>query len=465
MARDHRHHPVLDHLGNGGRRRCRTVLCRLGIVGRAVAVRYLLLGASLRGLDSVANTVASEGHDLVLFDQETTIEPPAGPGTVTVVEPPWTADYLSGVDRVVTSPWFSAIEPPLSDAINEGIDVITEAGFGLEHLTIDYAAVTGTNGKTTVTEVATAMLSASGVHAIAVGNIGTPVSGLTDDDADVAVLELSSYQLLFMGAFKPKAAALLNIAQDHLDWHGTVEAYIAAKAAIFAGMDEDGVLAYNVDDPIVVEAVEAAPCSLVPCSGISLPQDGNGVDGSDIVIGGHRYNTTTTDPSYRFNLVAAATIAMAVGATRSGVAEVLETFTQGAHRRQVVAVVDGVTWVDDSKATNPHATVAAAGAFTDVILLAGGQNKDLDLSILTDLPSVHTLIAFGEAGPQIAALAQHGVIVEATLASAVAKAAEIATDGDTVLLAPGCASFDEFTSYAHRGDVFTSLVRALRHGP
>ena len=424
-------------------------------------MRYLLLGASLRGLGDVAHTVVSEGHDLVLFDQEATVEVPMGKATVTVVEPPWTADYLSGVDRVVTSPWFSVIEPPLSDAIDEGIDVVTEAGFGLERLTIDYAAVTGTNGKTTVTEVATAMLVASGVRAVAAGNIGTPVSGMTDDDADVAVLELSSYQLLFMGEFKPRAAALLNIAQDHLDWHGTVEAYVAAKAAIFAGMDDDAVLAYNTDDPVVVEVVKDARCALVPCSGTSLPDGGNGVVNGDIVISGNRYRTNITDPSYLFDLVAAGTIAVALGATHTGVAEVLESFTPGAHRREVIAVIDGTTWVDDSKATNPHATVAAAGAFTEVILLVGGQNKDLDLSILTDLPSVNTLIAFGEAGPQIAAAAPHEITVVGSLAAAVSKAAEIATEGDTVLLAPGCASFDEFTSYAQRGDAFASLVRSL----
>ena len=105
-------------------------------------MRYLLLGASLRGLGDVADTLASEGHDLVLFDQETAIEPPVGRGTVTVVAPPWTVAYLAGIDKVVTSPWFSATRPPLSDAIDEGIDVVTEAGFGIEHLTIDYAAVT-----------------------------------------------------------------------------------------------------------------------------------------------------------------------------------------------------------------------------------------------------------------------------------------------------------------------------------
>jgi len=423
-------------------------------------MRYLLVGAGLSGLRDVARSVALAGHELLLFDEEASVEAPRGADNVTVLGRQWSREYLSGVDRVVTSPWFPANKPPLSDALAEGIDVITEAGFGLEHLTIDYVAVTGTNGKTTVTQAATAMLVASGVDAVAAGNIGTPVSALSDSDADVAVLELSSYQLLFMGAFKPRAAALLNIAQDHLDWHGSVEAYVAAKAAIFATMGDADLLAYNADDPVVVETVASERCRLVPCSGIRVPDGGNGVDAGEVVIGTQRYATAMTDPSFLFDLVAAATIATVVGATPQGIAHVLATFTPDKHRRQTIATIDGVTWVDDSKATNPHAAVAAAAAFTDVILLAGGQNKDLDLSVLVDLPTVRTLIAFGEAGPLIAAEASHDVIVTESLAQAFAKATTIANKGDTVLLAPGCASFDEFTSYAERGDAFASLVRS-----
>ena len=421
-------------------------------------MRYLLLGASLRGLGDVAQSLSREGNEVLLFDSETVVEPPTG--AEIVLGSSWSKDYLVGVNRVVTSPWFSEIKPPLSDAIEEGMDVITEAGFGLERLTIDYVAVTGTNGKTTVTEAAAAILVASGVDAVAAGNIGAPVSALTDDDADVAVLELSSYQLRFMGAFKPKAAALLNIAEDHLDWHGSVDAYVAAKASIFATMSDDASLAYNADDPIVIEAIAKATCELVPCSGNRIPRGGNGVDDGKIVIAGRRYATPTTDPSFLFDLVAAASIAIRVGATPAGIEEVLSTFSPGDHRRNTVAVVHGVTWIDDSKATNPHATVAAAAAFENVVLLAGGQNKDLDLAPLTDLPTVHTLIAFGEAASEIASVAKRGVIVVATMEDAFAKAAEVANEGDTVLLAPGCASFDEFASYAQRGAAFASLVRS-----
>ena len=224
-------------------------------------MRYLLLGASLRGLGDVAQSLSREGNEVLLFDSETVVEPPTG--AEIVLGPLWSKDYLVGVNRVVTSPWFSETKPPLSDAIDEGMDVITEAGFGLERLTIDYAAVTGTNGKTTVTEAAAAMLVASGVDAVAAGNIGTPVSALTDDDADVAVLELSSYQLRFIGVFEPKAAALLNIAEDHLDWHGSMDRSLAAKARITETQEPDDIVAFDPDDDGSAAAVASSRARLV----------------------------------------------------------------------------------------------------------------------------------------------------------------------------------------------------------
>ena len=356
---------------------------------------------------------------------------------------------------------FSDRRPPLSDAIDEGVEIVTEAGFGLERLSLPYAAVTGTNGKTTVTRATTAMLVASGIDALAAGNIGTPVSALSDEDADVVVLELSSYQLRFIDRLEPEAAAILNIAPDHLDWHGSFERYVAAKARIFASMGDEALLAYNADDPVVAATVAEARCRLVPCSGLRIPEHGNGVDGQDIVFGDERIATRFSDRTLLFDLVVAATLAMAMGADVGGVATVVDSFTAGAHRRQLVAVVDGVTWINDSKATNPHATVAAVGAFRSVVLLAGGRNKDVDLTPIADLAATNRLIVFGESGPDIASLAQTSVAVVPSLEDAVAKAREIAVQGDTVLLSPGCASFDEFTSYAERGEMFVALVSSF----
>ncbi len=419
-----------------------------------------MLGASLRGLADTARAASREGAEVLLFDQEKALNIDDLQGNVTVLPQTWSTDYLQGVDRIVTSPWFAETKPPLADAIAAGVDIITEAGFGLERLTVDYLAVTGTNGKTTVTEAATAMLVASGVDALAGGNVGRPVSQLSDDDADLVVLELSSYQLRFIDRLTPIAAALLNIAPDHLDWHGSFDRYVEAKARIFASMDADAVLAYNADDPVVVDVVGRATCVVVPCSGVRVPDGGNGVDRGDVLIGEHRFITPLSDSSFLFDLVAAATIAMVAGARPEGVAQVLTTFSPGDHRRQIVSVTDGVTWINDSKATNPHATVSAAAAYEDVILLAGGRNKDLDLTPLVDLPTVRTLIVFGEAADEIASVASGDVLMTSTMEDAVAKAREVAVEGDTVLLSPGCASFDEFSSYAERGESFTRLVHS-----
>lgn len=418
-----------------------------------------MLGASLRGILDAARASAREGAEVLMFDLEQPIDANDVDGDVTVLPASWSTDYLDGVDRVVTSPWFAETRPPLSDALDRGIPVVTEAGFGLERITMRYVAVTGTNGKTTVTEVATEMLVESGIDAMACGNIGAPLSAIADGDAEILVMELSSYQLRFMDTLAPEAATLLNIAPDHLDWHGSFERYVEAKARVFASMAPESVLAFNADDPIVVEVVESAPCRLIPCSGSRRPDGGNGVVAGDIVVGEHRFTTPVTDPSFLFDLVAAATIALEVGATPEGVGEVVGRFTPGQHRREIVAVIDGVTWVNDSKATNPHAAVAAARAFDNVILLVGGRNKELDLTSLTRVRGVRSIIAFGEASNEISRVAHRDVVVVSSMEDAVAKAREIAVRGDTVLLSPGCASFDEFASYAERGEVFTHLVR------
>jgi len=422
-------------------------------------VRYLILGASLRGLKDAAKLAVRDGAEVLLFDQEHAVRIEDVPGDITMLPRTWSASYLAGVDRIVTSPWFAETKPPIADALEAGIGIVTEAGFGLEHVTVDYLAVTGTNGKTTVTEAATAMLIASRVNAVACGNVGTPVSSLGDDDTDLLVVELSSYQLRFIDRLTPLASALLNISPDHLDWHGSFDKYRDAKARISAFTVGDAVLAYNIDDPVVVEVVEGAEGILVPCSGVRLPDGGNGVERGDVVIGGHRFATAVQDPSYLFDLVVAGTVAMVCGAKAEGVAHVLASFTPGAHRRQVVGVANGVTWINDSKATNPHAAVAAAVAFDRVVLLAGGQNKGLDLSSLAHIPTVRAVIAFGEAAGEIADASPGTVVTTSTMVEAVAKAREIAVEGDTVLLSPGCASFDEFSSYAERGEVFARLAR------
>ena len=424
-------------------------------------MRYLILGSSLRGLHDVARIAVDDGHDVVLYDAEHPGAPADLIELVDVVGPVWTDQLLDGVDRVVTTPWNPETRPPISVALDRRIDIVTEAGFGLERLNLPYVAVTGTNGKTTVTEATTAMLVASGLDAMAAGNIGAPISSLTNDDADVLVLELSSYQLRFMGRFDPSSVALLNVAPDHLDWHGSMDAYTAAKALIVERATDETVVAFNADDDVVRSIVEGSNGVHVPCSGQRLPHGGNGVDDGKLVIGGLSFETPVTSETYRFNLVVAGTLALSAGATPDGIAATVCSFAPGKHRRERIATVGGVTYVNDSKATNPHAAVAAVAEFDSVILLVGGRNKDLDLSPLVRLPSTKELVAFGEAGPEVAHAAGGGVHVAASMADAFSYAVSVAEQGDTVLLSPGCASFDEFTSYEARGEAFRSLVEQL----
>jgi UDP-N-acetylmuramoylalanine-D-glutamate ligase len=232
---------------------------------------------------------------------------------------------------------------------------------------------------------------------------------------------------------------------------------------VFADALPDAVFAYNADDPIVVELVAGATgCVAVPCSGSTIPDGGNGVRYGALVINGVSHPAAHIDETYRFDLVVAGTLAAALGATTEAIGDVVASFIPGPHRREMVASIAGVTFINDSKATNPHAALAAVAAYPSVILLAGGRNKGLDLTELANAAPLKALVAFGEARREIAELAHRDVVEAETLSDAFAAAIAIATDGDTVLLAPGCASFDEFGSYEERGRAFRELVEARR---
>lgn len=426
-------------------------------------MRTLILGSSLRGLADVARISLAEGADVVLYDAENPGAPDDIVERVEVADPVWDDSVLDGVDRVVTSPWFSDRIPPISAALERGITVETEASFGLSRIDVPVVAVTGTNGKTTVTEVTQSMLEASGVRALAAGNVGQPLSSLGADDltgVDCLVLELSSYQLRFFNDLNAVGVALLNLAPDHLDWHGSMERYAQAKARIFDDLSDTAVAIFNADDDLVSTIAHEVRGSRVPCAGSRVPIDGNGVDGDALVVNGERFACSTDDPTYRFDLVVAATLAFAAGANAEGIQQVLHDFVPGSHRRELVGTANEVAFVNDSKATNPHAAVEAALAFPSVVLLAGGRNKGLDLTPIVEVPTVRHIVPFGESGADIARLAGIAGAEVATMQQAFVRGVAVAEPGDTLLLSPGCASFDEFASYEERGDVFIALVRA-----
>ena len=246
-------------------------------------------------------------------------------------------------------------------------------------------AITGTDGKTTVTTMVTAMLEASGVKALAVGNTEVPFVAALDEDVETFVVEASSFRLRFAEQFSPRVATWLNLAPDHLDWHPSVDAYAAAKARIYEHQAPDAVAVGNAEDEIVLAHLGRAPGRRATFGsdrgdyhvrdGVLMAPDGAILPVSEL---------TRQLPHDVANALAATATALEGGATLDGVREVLRTFRGLPHRVAFVAEADGIRWYDDSKATAPHATAAAISGFDRVVLIAGGRNKGLDLTALAD---------------------------------------------------------------------------------
>jgi UDP-N-acetylmuramoylalanine--D-glutamate ligase len=332
-------------------------------------------------------------------------------------------------------------------------------------------AVTGTNGKTTVTTLVDVMLRAAGVESVAAGNIGRPLLDAAGDDVAVVVAEVSSFQLAFTtDAFAPDVAVLLNVAEDHLDWHGSTEAYAAAKAELFRHQRDDALLVVSRDDPVAARLAATAPGRVVSF-GTGTPAAGDyGVIGDDLVgpVGVLAPVPSSGAPHDTANALAAAAAALEVGADADAVARALAGFGGLAHRVQLVGERGGVRYYDDSKATNPHATASALAGFEHAVLIAGGRNKGLDLAVLrAHAPQLRAVVAIGEAAGEVEAAFRDSVpVVRAdSMRDAVDAASMHAQPGDAVLLSPACASFDWYESYAARGDDFAREVAALIDEP
>ena len=448
-----------------------------------------MLGLGITG-DAVVRWASARGDDIVLVDDR--------PDTVTddrlatarslgvELQATPTGDALDafvvGLDLLVPSPGVPERHPMLVAAARAGVPVRGEVDLAAGALAARggmLVAITGTNGKTTVTELTVAMLEASGVPAVAAGNIGAPLLDAARDAAAppdrVVVAEVSSFQLTTTtGAFRPRAAALLNVADDHLDWHRTFAAYAAAKARIFATQGPDDLVVYNADDPVVAALVADAPgrtraFSVVEgaAAGFRVASTVTGrvlvaADGTELAAVD---DLAATAPHDLANALAAAALALDVGATPEGVGAALRGFERGPHRLHEVATIDGIRYVDDSKATNVHAALAAIRSFPRVVLIAGGRNKGLDLSALRAASDhVVAVVAIGDAADEVEdAFRDVRPVTRATsMSEAVHAATSAAAYGDVVLLSPACASFDWYRSYGQRGDDFARVVAALR---
>jgi UDP-N-acetylmuramoylalanine--D-glutamate ligase len=428
-------------------------------------MRVLVLGGAVSGRAAAA-MLAARGHEVVVFDERPLVGETMTIEGVATITGHWEAVIAEGADLVVTSPGFSPTSAPIADIVGAGVPLWSEIELAAREIEAPVAAVTGTNGKTTVTELTAEMLTRAGLRAPAVGNIGRPLVEVLGEELDAVVIEASSFQLYYTHSLRPRVAVVMNVAPDHLDWHGTVEHYAQAKARIFMNQDADDLAVFSADDEGASRLAADAPGRQVPISGLSLPAGGAGRDGDRLVLPTGDVplaDLRVDDAAYLVDIAAAAVAAAELGASHEAIVEVARRFTPGLHRRTRIGEWNGITWVDDSKATNPHAALAAIQAYPSVVLIAGGRNKGLDLRPLPAAPNVRFLLAIGEAAPELMAAAG-GTPARAvsSMEEAVRIADAVAVSGDTVLLAPGCASFDMFSSYGERGDVFAAAVRSVK---
>jgi UDP-N-acetylmuramoylalanine--D-glutamate ligase len=434
----------------------------LGVTGDAVA-RRLVSDGPVTVVDDRPDTAAFAGRAAALEALGVTV--------VGAPSPEQLAGLVGAADLVVPSPGVPESHPVYGLAGQAGVPIYSEielAGVAAAARSLPLVAVTGTNGKTTVTTMIAEMLTAAGQRALAAGNIGRPLFDAVHDDVDVVVAEVSSFQLRFTETFRPRVAVLLNVAEDHLDWHPSFKDYVAAKARIFANQAGDDLLVFNADDAAVAEVARTAPArSMAFTLG-----DGPGVWR---VAGGHLVrpdgevvlavaDLARNAPHDIANALAAAATAADLGVTDDALSAILATFSGLPHRVTPVGQSGGVTFVDDSKATNPHAALAALAGFSSVVLLAGGRNKGLDLGVLRqEAGHIRAVVAIGEAAGEVEACfaGLRPVRRAGSMAEAVRLGAELAEPGDTVLLSPACASFDWYSGYAARGDDFARQVEAL----
>ncbi len=377
---------------------------------------------------------------------------------------------LEGASEIIASPGVSLREPFIIEAARRGLPIIGDIELFAREAQAPVAAITGTNGKSTVTTLVAKMAEAAGKRVLAGGNLGRPaLELLTEPTPDVYVLELSSFQLDTTHSLRTAAATVLNVTPDHMDRYDSIEAYAESKARIFDRCDTAVV---NLDDPLV--RVMGGEGKVL---GFSLIKDPDAeyyaVERGDDVALMYKDEPLTLMSQLKItglhnaaNALAAIAMADALGISRAASIEALRQFPGLAHRSQWVADVRGVRYVDDSKGTNVGATLAAvAGMPGSLIVIAGGQGKGQDFAPLAPAfrNKVRHVVLIGQDAKLIAA-ALEGVCTPefaSDMDSAVRACARVAQPGETVLLSPACASLDMFKDYAHRGDVFAAAVRSL----
>lgn len=473
----------------------------LGVSGYPMAVHLAERGAEVIVVDANTDRDESE-HEAILQVFDVDIRR----GSEHVAEVPRTSSGRLP-DLVCTSPGWRPDQPLLADAAARNIPIIGEVELAWRVRGANSApwlVVTGTNGKTTTTSMLDSMLRAQGLQSRACGNIGSPLlEAVLDPEAEVLAIELSSFQLHWQFSMAAHSAAVLNLADDHLDWHGGWDGYVADKAKAYSNVQLACV--YSCEDlktRTLVEEAEVIEGARAVGFGLGTPRVGELGVVEDVLADrafAERRQTSAQElgsledvalasgtPGMQpadhqvLNALAAAALARSIGVEPAAVRDGLRQHRVGEHRSAVVAQADGITWIDDSKATNPHAAAAALSAHDSIVWIAGGLAKGADFSDLVGAYAdrIRTAVVIGtDSSSLIAALEEHGVPYVVlppspdgleeeprsrgrdVMERAVAEAEKHAQLGDTVLLAPASASMDQFLNYATRGELFADAVR------
>ncbi len=440
---------------------------------------FLVVGARMAGAAS-ALTLHARGHTVRVVDRVLRDARLDAAGIETIIGEPDPAALLSGVDEVVVSPGIPPHHPIAAAALACGLDVYSEPELAWRLRGPDapiWLGITGTNGKTTTTTMLASILQAAGLRAIAAGNVGVPLVEL-QTGYDVLAVELTAQQLHWSSTMAPHAGALLNLAEDHLDWHGTFENYVLDKIPVWRG----GIAIGNLDDPIVESLLGKVDGRRI---GFTLGMPPAGCVGVveellvDRMEPGDAHEIATiadVKPVGAHNVanaLAAAALARTVGVSHDAIRAGLRGYVPEPHRNAPIATVRGVSYVDDSKATNPHAAQASLTSYDRIVWVAGGQLKGVDIAPLVELvaPRLAGAVLLGVDRREIReALTRHAPSLpvvdvsrtdDGAMGEVVRAAAAMARAGDTVLLAPAAASKDMFTGYDHRGRAFAQAVHQL----
>ena len=381
---------------------------------------------------------------------------------------------FTGSDLIVVSPGVPMDHPLLVSAQLVGVEIISEIELAFRFIDVPLAAITGTNGKTTTTTILGAIFKHNGYHTFVGGNIGNPLieAAKSHQTVDQVVAEISSFQLEWISSFRPTVAVLLNLSEDHLDRYPNYQAYIDAKLRIFENQTEEDFAVVNRDDPLVWQHVQGLKAALFPFSRkIELEE---GIFYKDGVItyrhDGHEECFPTAAIRLQGvhnleNIMAAAACALLLGCRPDETFETILCFEALHHRMEFVREVNGVSYYEDSKATNVGSVEKALESFTDITLIAGGKDKGGSYAPLAPLVKerVRHLILIGEAAERMEQ--ELGALTDtrraATLEDAVLIAAEVTEAGGTVLMSPACSSFDMFKDYEERAQRFIAAVKAL----